>query len=505
VAFVVRDSNATPLAGAAVSFRLGKGSRCSIAPGAAVADANGVASRAVTGGDQPGPCEVTAYTSQSQATAKIGVYPAGATHVWFGGTVDVERGFDVPGNWLGVRDAKEAMPGSPDVAYVPVWEGSPAPQLRADASLGGLMVDPSVVVDLNLHALTVTGSVSAALASVVNGSVTVGGVGSRVAGQFDRLSVGRVDFCQSDAATLDSLTAKELRVVCTMTAAGVVAPDTLAAGGQAQIVIPAAGALNVGGGASIGGAVLSVAGRLFVGKSGGTLTSARIDVAAGGQVDVGGPVVLGAAGTSVDFAPGSSLFAHAGITFDGAGTLAADKVVVAGNAVFAASGAWSLPRGELQLYGNLEVSSGQAPVFSATGDHETRLVGSVPQTVSFGTGAGSFARVRIETREAVAFKGRMEFTSDNLPLELGDGARVEMSSGPVTAANAVQVGKAASLTLVADLALRAGQLRLLDGSTFTVQEGWKFSGQCTRSGTVTIAGLGLINGLLVDPLLSCLP
>jgi hypothetical protein len=296
-----------------------------------------------------------------------------------------------------------------------------------------------------------------------------------------------------------------------MTVAGVVAPDTLDAGGQSQIVVPAGAALNVGRGASVGGAALSVAGRLSVGPSGATLAAARMDVAAGGQVELTGPAALGRVGTSVDFAAGSSLFAGGNITFDGTGSLAADKAVVAGNAVFAGTGAWSLPKGQLQLSGDLDVQGGQAAVFSATGDHETRFVGTGPQTVSFAAGAGTFARASVQNRQPVAFKGRMDFISDNLPLELGDGARVEMSSGPVTAANVVHVGKSASLTLFADLTLRAGQLRLLDGSVLTVQEGWKLTGQCTRtvnalvSLNVTIAGLGLINGLPVDPKLSCTP
>jgi hypothetical protein len=209
----VEDVNAKPLAGVPVSFRLGAAD-CTLALAAPVTtDANGVAATAVTAGDRPGACEVTAVAGSAQATTKIAVYGAGTTHVWFGGTVKLERSYDASTNWLGVTAAREIVPTSSDTAFVPMWQVNMGPLLVANAALGGLVLEQKASVDLGGFTLTTTGRVSAADGRVVNGLLIAGG-NAQVSGEFERLDVGSAG-CLADKAALDVVLVKELRVVCT--------------------------------------------------------------------------------------------------------------------------------------------------------------------------------------------------------------------------------------------------------------------------------------------------
>lgn len=502
VAFVVHDVNEAPMGGVTVSFRLNEFPTCSIAAGTATTDAKGVVMRAVTAGDAIGACEVTATAGDARATAKIAVYPSTATHVWFGGTIEVDHNYDVATNWLDVRDGKESQPMPSDVAYVPYWETNLGPQLQGDAQLAALGVQRYATVDLNGYTLTTTGSIAAATASVANGRVVAGGgSGTRVAGQFDRLDVGRIDYCGSDAAALDTLSTKELRVICRATVGTYATTDTLDASGSGELSISANATLVTNRGAAITGGKVTTAGTLYVGSD-AVITPSSLDVTSGGQLHVAGRATLGRVGTNVSFATGSILQIDGDATFDGGGTVAADAVMLSGNTSFTGAGPWSFPNGELFVYGNLDVKSGQGVVLSTTGSHLAHFAGSKAQRISVAPGAASFAQASVENRQdIVSFAGPVSFTSDKLSLDLATGAKVEMSNGPVDVMSSVQVGNAASLTLFTDMSLRSGELRLLDGATFTVQEGVKFTGACTTtvnailSKDVTIGGFGTINGL----------
>ncbi|HET7189569.1 MAG TPA: Ig-like domain-containing protein [Gemmatimonadaceae bacterium] len=502
VAFVVHDANDAPMAGIQVSFQLNEFPTCSIATGVATTDANGVVARAVSAGDAIGACEVTAIAGDTRATSKIAVYPTTATHVWFGGTIEVDHSYDVPSNWLDVRDGKESLPMPSDAAYVPYWQTNLGPQLQQDAQLAALMVQQYAAVDLNGYTLTTTGSISAATASVTNGRVVAGGgTGTRVTGQFDRLDVGRIDYCGGDAATLDTLSTKELRVICRATVGTYATTDTLDASGNGELSISANATLVTNGGASLTGGKVTTAGTLYVGSD-AVITPSSLDVVSGGQLHVAGRATLGRVQANVSFAAGSILQIDGDATFDGGGSVAADAVMLSGNAFFTGAGSWSFPSGELFLYADLDVRSGQGAVLSTSGSHLTHFAGSKAQTISVAPGAASFAQASVENRQdVVSFKGPVAFTSDKLSLDLASGAKVEMSNGPVDVMSSVQVGNTASLTLFTDMSLRTGELRLFDNSTFTVQEGFKFTGVCTTtvnaviSTNVSIGGFGTINGL----------
>ncbi len=204
VAFVVEDLNAKPLAGVLVSFRLGAAGCTIEQTSPQLTDASGGVATAVLAGDRAGACEVTAVAGDAQATSKIAVYGAGVTHVWFGGTDKVDHDFQVDGNWLTVSDGKPIVPTARDTAFVPNWQTNLGPQLLADAALGGLVLEQQAAVDLGGFTLTTGRHVSAAGGRVVNGLVLAGGA-AQVSGEFDRLDVGRIDFCQTDKATLETV------------------------------------------------------------------------------------------------------------------------------------------------------------------------------------------------------------------------------------------------------------------------------------------------------------
>ena len=491
VAFVVRDLSQKPLAGVPVVFELGALSSCSLVPGPTVTDANGVAMRAVTAGSAPGGCEVTASYGDSKATAKLGVYDAGTTHVWFGGTKAVENAYDVASNWLSVSDRKESIPAAADVPLVPYWETNLGPQLHADVGLAGLRLQRYASMDLNGFTLETTGHLAAPYASVINGRVIAGGNGVRVSGQFDRLYVGRVDYCNNDAATLDTVSTKELFVVCKADVAATVSTDTLDASGASELSIAPQATLASGGGARIAGYKLVADGNLQV-KSGAT---------------------IGGANTSVDFAKGSTLWVGGDATFDGGGTLSADLATIEGRTLFTGAGSWTLPIGELRIAGDLEVLGSRTAAFTASGTHLTRFTGVKAQTVTFAPATGSFARVSVENRgDTVSFKGPIPFTlPDGVALDITPGTNVTMWTGRFDVSSGVNVGKSASLTLNGDLLVgQAGLLRLYDDSQLRVNEGWGFSGSCTqtigsvRSTGVKISGVGLINAKPIDAS-SCTP
>ena len=491
VAFVVRDPSQKPLAGVPVAFELGALSTCSLASGPTVTDANGVVMRGVTAGDMPGACEVTASHGDSRATAKIGIHDAGMTHVWFGGAAEGDHAYDVAGNWLSVSDRKASIPAASDVPLVPHWETNLGPQLHADVRLAGLRVQRYASVDLNGFTLESSGHLAASFASVINGRVTAGGNGVRVSGQFDRLQVGRTDYCSNDAATLDTVSTKELLVVCKADVATNVSTDTLYAGGAAELSIAPQATLASGRGASITG------GKLIV----------------GGTLHVSGSATIGSANAGVDFVKGSTLWVGGDATFDGSGTLSADQATVEGRAVFTGAGSWALPLGELRIAGDLEVLGSRSAAFAPSGTHLTRFTGAKAQTVTIAPATGSFARVSVENRgDTVSFKGPIPFTHpDGVALDITPGANVVMWTGQFDVASGVNVGKSASLTLNGNLMLgQAGLLRLYDDSQFRLNEGWGFTGSCTqtinaiRSLGVKISGAGLINAKPIDAL-SCTP
>jgi hypothetical protein len=401
-----------------------------------------------------------------------------------------------------VRDGKESQPTLSDAAFVPHWQTNLGPQLQQDAQLAGLAVQQYATVDLNGYTLTTTGSVSAATANVTNGRVIAGGgSGTRVAGQFDRLDVGRVDYCGNDAATLDTLSTKELRVICRATVGTYATTDTLDLSGGGELSITSNATLVSNRGASLTGGKVTMGGTLYVAAD-AVITPSSLDVVSGGQLHVAGRATLGRVDANVSFATGSVLQIDGDATFDGAASVAADAVMLSGNAFFTGAGTWSFPSGELFLYGNVDVRSGQGVVLFTSGSHLTHFAGSKAQTISVAPGAASFAQTSVENKQdVVSFKGPVSFTSDKLSLDLAGGAKVEMSNGPVDVTSSVQVGNSASLTLFTDMSLRSGELRLLDNSTFTVQEGFKFTGACTTtvnsvlSVNVSIGGFGTINGL----------
>ena len=224
------------------------------------------------------------------------------------------------------------------------------------------------------------------------------------------------------------------------------------------------------------------------------ITPSSLDVVSGGQLHVAGRATLGRVDANVSFATGSVLQVDGDATFDGGGTVAADAVMLSGNAFFTGAGSWSFPSGELFLYGNVDVRSGQGAVLSTTGSHLTHFAGSKAQTISVAPGAASFAQTSVENKQdIVSFKGPVSFTSDKLSLDLASGAKVEMSNGPMDVMSSVQVGNTASLTLFTDMSLRSGELRLLDNSTFTVVVHTPVN--AVVSTNVSIGGFGTINGL----------
>jgi hypothetical protein len=512
VAFVVRDPLQQPLAGVPVTFQLGELSQCTLAISPTVTDANGVIMRAVSAGNAPGACEITASYGDSRATAKVGVHDTGATHVWFGGTIASDRDFGVPSNWLTVSDRKQAVPMAADVPLIPSWESNPGPQLHADAVLSGLRMQPFAAIDLNGFTLNATGDVSAANASAMNGRMIAGGNGIRVSGQFDRLEVGRVDFCNNDAATLDVLSAKVLLIVCKVAVAANVVADTLDASGVSDLSIMASATLATGRGASVTGDRLNVSGTLSAG-TGAMIAPTSVSVASGGRVQTGGRLTIGSSKSSVDFSKGSTLSVVGDAMFDGSGTLSADVVTLQGKTVFTGTGSWTLPDGELHVAGDLEVQGTQSATFSPSGSHLTRFTGAKAQTVTFAAGTGSFMRASVENRgDTVTFTGPIPFTlPDGVALDIAPGSNVSMRTGQFDIASGVNVGKSASLIVNGNVVLgQAGVLRLYDSAQLWVNEGWGFTGSCTQtidsvlSVGVKIAGLGTINTKPIDAL-SCTP
>jgi hypothetical protein len=346
-------------------------------------------------------------------------------------------------------------------------------------------------MDLNGFTLRSSGHLTASFASVINGRVIAGGNGVRVSGQFDRLHVGRFDYCNSDAATLDTVSTKELLIVCKADVAANVSTDSLNAAGASELSIAPQATLASGRGVSITGA------RLIV----------------GGLLDVTGGATIGSVNTSVDFAKGSTLRVGGDAIFDGSGTLSADLATVQGRAVFTGVGSWTLPAGELRLAGDLDVQGSRTLAFVPSGTHLTRFTGVKAQTVTFAPTTGSFVRASVENRgDTVSFKGAIPFTlPDGVALDITPGANVAMWTGQFDVAGSVNVGKSASLTLNGDLMLgQAGAVRLYDDSQLRVNEGWGLSGSCTqtinaiRSLGVKISGVGLINAKPIDAL-SCTP
>ncbi|MDB4913274.1 MAG: hypothetical protein JWM95_918 [Gemmatimonadetes bacterium] len=471
IKFQVRDAGANAVgAGVQVNYQMTGGqAQCVNQASYTLTASDGTATVPVTAGNTPGACVLTATINGvpgPNATARIVVAPAGATLAWFGGAAGNSTTYSTPANWVRTDGSQlNDAPGSSSVLYIPYVESGPFPQITANWTVGGVIMDGSAVLELNNNTLTSTGDLaivnsSEYLPQFAHGTVISRGHGVSVVGDFTYLTTG-LSGC--GGASRDSALLVSVNVVHTLT----VNCSTIASNGTVGGVVATAGSfLKTGtGGYFFASDSIKFLGDSLVVDDASTLES--------NSATIGGRLSLRSSG---------ALRIYTDALFNGTGDNSSGYIVVGGNASFGGAGSagYRFTGGNMDLQGNFTTyAGGTGTPFVAEGNHYTDFVGSGNQRINIS--GGHYSGNTFGTLEILNSLGGVTFeTGMTMPTSESASRSVNIYDGKLT----IGVGDT--------LNLNGGQLRLSDSPSYlTVDGALTISGSCFSNGT--IAGSGTIN------------